>query len=222
MQCNAYACGISLRNDWSKKELEEDYVSKMTATTVPVNIGLEGKQQILDLSEMKRILSEATIISLGVCGCRKDLGRCHSPLDVCLSLDKEAEVEVEKGLARKVSLREALDALRRSHNAGLVHLAYVFKGNDKPEVICSCCSCCCHSMSALVRFGIPEAVVASKFIAKQDVDTCVDCGTCVKRCQFKARYLQEGKLVYDSAKCFGCGLCMSTCPTKAISLAERS
>ena len=175
MQCNAYACGISLRNDWSKKELEEDYVSKMTATTVPVNIGLEGKQQILDLSEMKRILSEATIISLGVCGCRKDLGRCDSPLDVCLRLDKEAEVEVEKGLARKVSLREALDALRRSHNAGLVHLAYVFKGNDKPEVICSCCSCCCRrraswkpswtNICSIARFSRTTASLSDVFLA---------------------------------------------------------
>ena len=213
---------MSGRNDWTKEELEEEYVSKMTAVTIPVNIHIEGRQRILDLSEMKQILGEAKLISLAECGCRKKLKNCDAPLDVCISLDEEAENLIKKGLAKRASLEETLEALERSHAAGLVHIAYTFEGNEKPDVICSCCSCCCHSMSALVRFGIPEAVVASRYIATNNPETCLNCGTCVERCQFKARHLENGKLVYNEARCFGCGVCVSTCPTKSISLMKRS
>lgn len=210
------------KSDWTREELEKEYVNTMTAVTIPVNIHIEGQQRVLDLSEMKEILEKANLISLGTCGCRKDLKKCDAPLDVCISLDKEAENMIKKGVAKKANLEKALAALKRSHAAGLVHIAYTFDGSEKPDVVCSCCSCCCHSMSALVRFGMPEAVVSSKYVALNDLETCVNCGTCIERCQFRARRLENGKLVYDKAGCFGCGVCVSTCPTKSISLVKRN
>lgn len=212
---------MSRKSDWTKEELEKEYVERMIAVTIPVNIHIEGQQQILDLSEMKEILGEAKLISLGECECRKELKKCDAPLDVCISLDKEAVDQIRKGLAKEASLEEALEALERSHAAGLVHIAFTFKGHEKPEIVCSCCSCCCHSLSALIRFGIPEAVVASKYVAVNNIETCINCGKCVDRCQFKARHLENGKLVYNEARCFGCGVCVSTCPTKSISLVKR-
>jgi ferredoxin len=137
-------------------------------------------------------------------------------------LDKEAEDFITKGLAKKINLEKALEALKRSHEAGLVHITYTFKGKEKPEVICSCCSCCCHSMSALIRFGMPNAVIESKYIATNNPETCLDCGTCVERCQFKARHMKNEKMSFNSSRCFGCGLCVSTCPTQSISLIERA
>jgi len=77
-------------------------------------------------------------------------------------------------------------------------------------------------MSALVRFGIPDHVVASEYIASINDETCDNCGTCVQRCQFHARQLINNKLVFNQAKCFGCGLCISTCPTKSITLVKRN
>lgn len=213
---------MSERKDWTREELEEEYVNAMTAVTIPVNINIEGQQRILDLSEMKNILREAKLISLGECGCRKKMKRCDAPLDVCICLDKEAEDMIKDGLAEKATLEKAIEALERSHVAGLVHIAYTFEGNEKPGIVCSCCSCCCHTMSALVRFGIPEAVVASTYVAVNNSEACINCGTCVERCQFKARYLENDELVFDRAKCFGCGVCISTCPTKSISLARRN
>lgn len=213
---------MSGKKDWTREELEEEYVDAMTAVTIPVNIHIEGQQRILDFSEMKKILRGAKLISLGECGCRKKLKKCDAPLDVCIGLDKEAEDMMKKELAEKATLEEALEALERSNATGLVHIAYTFEGSEKPDVVCSCCSCCCHSMSALVRFGIPEAVVASTYVAVNNSETCINCGKCVERCQFKARYLENDKLVYYKARCFGCGVCISTCPTKSISLAKRN
>jgi len=193
----------------------------MTPVTVPVNISIQGQQTILDLTSIEGILRNAEIITLEDCGCRAKWHKCNAPLDVCLSLDGEAREAMKRG-AKRISLAQALVVLKRSHQAGLVHMAYTFKGKEKPEVICSCCSCCCHSLSALVRFGIPHHVVASEYIAHQNYDTCDNCGTCVQRCQFHARQLNsDNKLVFNPNKCFGCGLCVSACPTKSITLTER-
>jgi ferredoxin len=208
--------------DWTKEELEKEYIGTMTAVTIPVDITLKGTQQILGLTEMEKILCEAKVISLGDCGCRKRVKMCDAPLDVCIELNENAEDMIKRGMAKQVSLEEALDALKRSHDAGLVHIAYTFKDSEKPDIICSCCSCCCHSMSALVRFGMPKAVVASNYIAVHNPETCINCGVCVKRCQFKARTLENGKLMFNATRCFGCGVCTSTCPTKSTSLVKRN
>jgi hypothetical protein len=166
--------------DWTRGELEKTLNSIERAVTVPVNLSIKGKQPILDLAEMEKILRGAKLISIGECGCRKKLHRCNAPLDVCFSLDRQAEEFVKKRLAKKASLDEALDALKRSHEAGLVHVTCTFKGKEKPEVICSCCSCCCQSLSALIRFGMPDAVVASKFVAALNLETCKNWKMCNK------------------------------------------
>lgn len=210
------------KNDWTREELQREYVEKMTAVTVPVHITIHGQQTILDLSSMENLLRNAQIITLEDCGCRTKWHKCDAPTDVCISLDDEARDSMKRG-ARRISVAQALVALQRSHRAGLVHMAFTFSGKDRPEVICSCCSCCCHSLSALVRFGMPDAVVASQYIAQQNSDTCNNCGTCVQRCQFKARQLDsKNMLVFDPVKCFGCGLCLSTCPTRSIKLVSRT
>jgi Pyruvate/2-oxoacid:ferredoxin oxidoreductase delta subunit len=209
------------QNDWTKEELIKDYVEKWTPVTIPVNISVHGQQTILDMTQVEGILREAQIITVRECGCRAKWHKCDAPLDVCLSLDEHARETMKEG-ARRISLAQALVVLKSSHKAGLVHMAFMHKNEEKPEVICSCCSCCCHSLSALVRFGIPDHVVASEYIAENNSETCANCGTCVERCQFHARQLNEGKLAFNQAKCFGCGLCLTTCPTKSIRLVKRS
>jgi hypothetical protein len=74
--------------DWTKAELERKLAAIKLAVTIPVNLQLEGKQRILDLTEMQKILENAKLISLGECFCRKKLHRCSAPLDVCFGLDK--------------------------------------------------------------------------------------------------------------------------------------
>jgi len=211
---------MNKRDDWTLEELKKDYIGHMKAVTIPMNISISGQQQVLDTSAAERILRDAKVIRLGNCGCRARFKKCDAPLDVCLYINEEAEEALKQGV-KPISVQKALKVLKRSHNAGLVHLAYIFKGKEKPEIICSCCSCCCHSMSALVRFGIPDHVVASEYVALQNEETCENCGTCTERCQFNARLLLNGKLHFIKEKCFGCGLCVTTCPTDSISLVKR-
>jgi Pyruvate/2-oxoacid:ferredoxin oxidoreductase delta subunit len=213
---------MTKKSDWVKEEIQRKYVDTMVAKTLPVNMKMEGQTNIYDFQQVKQLLANARLISIGNCDCREKVQGCDNPIDVCISIDREAELLVEKAIARKVTLDEAMAVLRKSHEAGLVHISYTDIGEPKPFIICSCCACCCHSLAGLIRFQIPDAVVAANHIAQQDHEICVDCGTCVNRCHFQARTLKNGRLIYDLTKCFGCGVCVSTCPTAAISMIERS
>jgi len=210
------------KKDWTRDELEEDYVGEMTAVTIPVNVSMRVGQRILDLNELEEILRSATAISQAECGCRKKVGNCIDPMDGCLGINDLADEMIEKKTAERITVEEALEAMKRTHDAGLVHMAYTFEGKDKIEYVCSCCSCCCHSLSAAVRFGYEDHVFSSEYVADQDEDRCESCGVCVDRCQFKARTLIDGHLEFGQDKCFGCGLCVGTCPEEAISLVKRN
>ena len=216
--------GHRFEGDWSEKELKDIYGDLISAVAIPVDIKIEGKHRVLDISRVDEILKGAKLIVLSDCGCRTDHRNCSSPLNVCISLDEEAESMLKSGRynVREVTLDEARDAIKRAHEAGLVSMAYTLEGSEKISPICNCCSCCCHTLSGLVRFGIAKHVLSSDLISVTDNESCTDCGVCADRCQFGARKMIDGEMAYDRDECFGCGLCVSTCPTAAINLIERS
>ena len=208
---------------YSEKQLQEIADDIDRAVTIPVNSMIEADHRVFDLSEVEKILHEANKITVQDCGCKTEFGNCDAPREVCIGLDEEADYTLEQDMlnVREIEIDEVLDILRKSHEAGLVHMAYVFNEKEKPGLICSCCSCCCHTLGGLLRYGIHTEVLSSKLIAADDDTKCIDCGECVSRCLFEARWMEHDKLVYDVSKCMGCGLCVSTCPTEAISMVER-
>lgn len=218
--------GYRFEKDWSDEEIE-DYDERIASgVTIPVNVSIEAKHRVLDLGRVEGSLRGASLIVLLDCKCRKDLGNCDAPIDVCIFLDERAERSLREpserlNNPRKATLDEALDALRRSHEAGLVHMVYTFEDYGEPNVICSCCSCCCHSLAGMIRFGIAKHVLSSDMIAENDATFCINCGKCEERCQFGARSFVDGEMRFDKEQCFGCGLCVSTCPASAVNLIGR-
>ena len=210
-----------MKDDWTREHLEKHYVGKMKAITIPVNVSISGQQKILEMSELEELLKNTKVLSQDECTCREKFGKCIDPMDGCIGLDDDAIESIEKYDGKRITVDEAMAALKRTYDAGLVHMGYVFEGKDKVERICSCCSCCCHSLSAALRFGYSDHVFSSKFIATQDSDRCNACGICVERCQFGAREIREKLLVFSKEQCFGCGLCLESCPEDAIGMVER-
>ncbi len=191
---------------------------------IPVNRRFEGENRIYSFKEMEEILRGASKIAAGKCGCRREYSNCDAPLDGCISLDTVADdfLENEPSTDREITIEEALELLHKSHEAGLVHISYTMKDDEKPGLICSCCPCCCHTLGSLVRNGSHPKMLTSKYIAANNEELCINCGTCVERCAFDARELIDDFLVYDETKCFGCGLCVSTCPEDVINLVYRT
>ncbi len=209
----------TIRNEWTTEEID-DVLAVYTPITIPVSVSIEGGQKVLSLKEAERILKRAKLISLEPCWCRLKLKNCDGPIDVCICVDREAELAIKERQGRKVTLEEAMTALRRTHKAGLVHLAYEMKGHEMRS-ICSCCACCCHTMAAITRFGYQGVVKFSDKVARHDPALCTDCMVCVGKCHFDAWGVVGGKVHHYPLKCAGCGVCVAFCPKGAIKLNAR-
>jgi Na+-translocating ferredoxin:NAD+ oxidoreductase subunit B len=210
-------------SDSQTHETQGPDVKDYTATTIPVHIDLTAQETILNLSEAEEILRSATAIALGPCVCRATEQNCEAPIDTCLSLNAASAEMVANGEGfRYVDVDTALEALRASHRAGLVHLAYRKPGAEITE-FCSCCSCCCWFLKELRPHEYRDAIVESSHVADPHPERCIGCGKCVQICPFDAwQPTEDAKpptLVPE--RCFGCGVCVSACPANAIALRPR-
>ncbi len=211
---------MDTRKEYTREHLEENVVGKIQGITIPVHITVSGKHRIFEFGELTRIIGSATTLAQTECACRKEMGNCDNPREGCIALDEHAEKWIEEGIGHQVSREQALAALENGVEHGLVSVAYV-RDRGKADVICTCCECCCDSLGAMLRFGYSDQVLDSRMIARQDEEACTDCGLCVDACQFKARSMVDGRLVFDGGRCAGCGLCVRACEFDAITMVER-
>jgi len=167
---------------------------------------------------------------VNVCSCRHEqelLGKgCGKPKDVCSAMGWLADMVVEKGMGRRVSKEEFLEAKMRAAEAGLVNLV---DNLEDPLQICSCCGCCCGALRLLGQFNIPTIIAKSHFEAVIDEKKCIGCGSCAQFCPMDAIAIKKlkpkakkKKASVDPARCIGCGLCVFKCEEqKAVTLRAR-
>ena len=207
-----------------KPEDVSEVLDGYRATTIPVHIDVDVTQTVVNLNEAEALLRNAESIALGDCACRSEGGNCDKPVHVCLVLDQSIEqVKKDNPSFHTIPVEEALNALRLSHEAGLVHLAFRNQDGEIHE-FCSCCACCCWFLDKLKRFDYHDGVAESSHIAEHLPDACVACGTCVRACPFDAWEINDegAKPLFHESKCFGCGVCVSACPTQAIAFVPRT
>jgi Fe-S-cluster-containing hydrogenase component 2 len=192
---------------------------------VPVNTEIKAEQTVLNFENVEKIVSKSKKIILMDCSCRTDVKHCNRPLETCLTFDEKAELmltlpDVQRLKPHPIGYREAMDVLRRSNEAGLLHLAYIDKDDKEKKIhtVCSCCSCCCENLGAILRYGLAPHLLKGSGTTSTDESKCTGCGVCEDRCNFGARKVENGALVFDKSRCYGCGLCVNTCPTGAIML----
>jgi ferredoxin len=212
---------------WKRQTREElpDYINmvsmiipKPVTRVVPVQQPVEARSSVLAYEDVEHMLLDSPRLAVANCTCRLVDGKCGKPLEVCLQLGKAADYAIDRGSGREIDFDEAMEIIRISEEAGLVHVT-MNKAYDS-HIICNCCEDCC------VAFGLPlpatTIVDPSRFRAFVDEDSCSGCGTCVDRCFFDAISLEERGgfevSVIDAEKCMGCGLCQVTCPEDAISM----
>lgn len=186
---------------------------------VPVNKKVSYGMEIFPYEEAVEIVKGARKIALGQCQCRFSVRKCNAPLDVCILLDSWADFLTDRNLASPIGVEEAIDALKRSEEAGLVHTT----PNTKTPVpyICNCCSCCCFMLRGVTELG-HKSLASSRFMAAVDEDTCTGCETCASICSFMAIEIDdENTAAVSLESCVGCGLCTSACPEEAISMIQR-
>ncbi len=194
---------------------------KPVTRVIPVQQAIEARNRVLAYEDVEEMIANASRLAVAKCTCRHVDGKCGKPVEVCLQMGKGADYTLERGSGREVTREEAVDILRLSEEAGLIHV--VMNKSDDSNFICNCCDDCCIMMGMITRFGY-QLCDPSRFLAVVDADKCSGCTTCSDRCVFQAIEMLEAAEGPVSSviaeKCMGCGLCTLTCPEAAITLEE--
>jgi len=165
------------------------------------------------LHEAEAIVAAQDHIYLWPCDCRSIVGRCRRPKDVCLRFEND------RGLGWEISTERAVDILRATDKAGLLHTADLQDDVADTSSICSCCTDCCYPHLAAERLEATAVWPARRYVARIDRDLCTTCGRCGRRCPFQAIVCRpDGRPEFDAALCRGCGLCATGCAAQAIVL----
>ncbi|MBE0430206.1 MAG: 4Fe-4S binding protein [Dehalococcoidia bacterium] len=192
---------------------------------IPARKAVSAGTKLVPSEDLEVMLGKATRFAVVRCSCRRIAGRCDSPLEVCLQLNRAAEYAMARGTGKELTREEALEVLDVAAEAGLIHSVYT--GVEVSNVICNCCNDCCVFYYPLLKYGgLDKGVVKSSFRAKVDVASCTGCQTCVDRCPFEAidmiKVSGEKKLKaqVNTDGCYGCGVCAVGCEAEAIKLVE--
>jgi ferredoxin len=193
------------------------YAEKIRADVETVRDGhpsdsYEARYTYVLLEEAEAIVTAQEHTYLWPCDCRSLVGECRKPRDVCLRFENE------RGLGWEISRERAIEILRSTDKAGLMHTSDLRDDPGKASSICNCCTDCCYPHLASARLGAEDVWPVRRHVAAID-ETCEPCGRCARRCPFDAITADsEGRPTLEPAACRGCGLCSTTCPTGAIAM----
>lgn len=191
---------------------------------VPIQKEVPYDLYIYPYEKVSNIIENADVICLTECLCRTRKGilgeSCGAPKDVCMGFGDYGKMIIENGAGKRISREKAMEVLDRAESHGLIHCT--FNATKDNLYICNCCGCCCAILRSLTQLNIPSAVAKSDFMVEVDLDECIGCGSCMKRCHMKAISLNENNSILDHDRCIGCGLCILACPRKVRSLRRKS
>jgi NAD-dependent dihydropyrimidine dehydrogenase PreA subunit len=215
---------------YSKKDqLYEAYGKTKTKALryVPATLSFDpASHAVFPFEMMEELIQKVKVIGLVHCPCRATAQlvgkkRCDHPLDVCIKYDDLAEYVIDQGIGKEITRNEALEILRKSEEAGLVHL--VDNAREGIKHTCNCCGCCCWSVGTIRRKRIPrDVLMATYFLRETDKERCTGCGQCVDICPVQVIKMEGDFPVVDREWCIGCGVCAAPCPVSAVKLVRKS
>jgi len=218
---------------------------------VPVHRTIKDTREIRPYEDVVKVLDEHDYFSVSTCCCkhRKNLDPNFDdskyPLEVCLHFGRLGRYIDENGMGRRITREEAGEILRKSAEAGLVH--GVSNWAQAPDTICNCDPDSCMFFEAVHKLKHAKGMSASNYRVRNERDTCIGCGLCVKRCPMHALRLEDapeargrvtvvttdhkgkaalknrkGKVsAIDHDQCIGCGVCVYKCPSNSLALVRR-
>jgi len=191
---------------------------------IPVEKSIPVEVQIFPYEQASELLNKAKSFGVRKCICKVQRGLvgepCKYPVEVCLVFAPTEGAFDDDPNSRAITKEEALQLLRETEEAGLIHTSSNIR--EGHYYICNCCTCCCGFTRSLSLFGIENSVAKSDFYATADPELCTGCETCVERCQFSALSIKDKISHVDQERCVGCGLCVMTCPSGAMTLMRKS
>ncbi|MDJ0764107.1 MAG: 4Fe-4S dicluster domain-containing protein [Myxococcota bacterium] len=191
--------------------------------TIPVQESIEPTQRVASYDDAIAILKSQKKIVITDCICRVKADMvhksCDKPQEVCFMFGSMGQYYLDRGMGRVISLDEARDIMKKSHDAGLVTQP---ASAQNPTGMCNCCGDCCGPLAALNKHPKPASLVFSNYIAAFEPEECTGCETCLDRCQMNALTMTDNETAaLNVDRCIGCGLCVTTCSSEALSLVPK-
>lgn len=215
--------------EWNIQEFIEQYRPVIEALQDdPDTFNRIPNRDVLLLDEALAQVEAATEHVVLPCDCRAITMACNRPREVCIRLDEGARLTLEYGHGRRLTKEECKEIVLDANRAGLMQTGLRDWEGHELFGFCNCCGCCCFPFRAGIRLGIEKQWPRSHHLAARDLDACVHCGLCAKRCYFDAFYRDDSTLEvngtvkpavqFDREKCWGCGICATACPEGAITM----
>lgn len=232
---------VTMQENWTdipeevRKEISEWWLNGYIEKVQPIieqikedpNAYFQIKQK--DFLLLSEALEQVEIAEFHVvlnCDCRSSEMACKHMREGCIRLDDGARYTIERGLGRIVTKEECKEVVINTDRDGLMHIGGKNWHKHGLFGFCNCCTCCCFPLRASRRLNSEKNYPRVHFQAVRDMNFCIMCGICAKRCPFEAFYRDgtrievNGKIrkqvSFDAEKCYGCGLCSTACPTNAI------
>lgn len=121
----------------------------------------------------------------------------------------------DRGFGRRITKEEAKKIVRQCDQDGLIHspTGYHF---------CNCGPKYCYPFRYSRLINTRREWPKSFYLAEIDMEKCIGCRQCEKRCPVSAITITEKKAVVDEKECAGCGVCRVPCPKEAITMKQTA
>ncbi|NVM56313.1 MAG: 4Fe-4S binding protein, partial [Candidatus Helarchaeota archaeon] len=221
-----------------RKDVRE--ILKKTSVTTPllpyeaqerlikIDETVEIEKQVVSMEFVKDMIDKSDRFGVITCPCRLVGEMSGEPCEVapaemgCFVVGIFAEMAVQGGIARPLTKVEAIDYLKKTEEAGLVHNA-MGVARDRVYTICNCCKCHCGALLPASQTKLELKLVSqSNYTPKRDQELCILCEKCMDMCPMEAISHPAGEddLIFNSGFCIGCGICAANCPENAISMVK--
>jgi len=199
---------------------------------IEIDESLDVDSQILPLELVSQLIDNYDMFTYIPCQCRLIAEYTGEPCEVapaemgCFLAGEGARSAIEGGFPN-LSKEEAIEYLRKTEKAGLIHSCVADSSIESTLFICNCCSCHCGALVAAKEHKY-YATLASNYIPKINNDLCTKCEICLNKCPMGVIYHKlpnepdssDERMFINEEYCIGCGVCATNCPNDAIKLVK--
>ncbi|NVM30255.1 MAG: 4Fe-4S binding protein [Candidatus Helarchaeota archaeon] len=191
---------------------------------IKIDETMEIESKVVSTELVKDMIDKNDTFGALTCPCRLIGEMSGDPCKVapaelgCFVAGVAAQLMIQAGSARALTKEEAIDFIKKTEEAGLVHNTVV-SAKDQVISICNCCNCHCGLLfpTRQTKYQL-KFIGQSNFAPKHDPERCILCEKCMEICPMEviSHPSGEDKLLFNLNLCIGCGICAANCPENAI------
>ena len=192
---------------------------------ITVDRTIDSENTVHTHDQVQTYIDQNEYISATACFCRhaavlRDEDNHGMPNDVCMQFGPAAQFSADRLGGKLLTKEEARDVIKRSEEAGLIHMSQ--NSAEGVGFICNCDRWHCGIVKTALSMSKPGVYFNSGFDPVFDPDRCIACETCIDRCPPEALTMGKDDLpIVDFDLCFGCAVCATGCEDDAISMVNK-